>query len=106
MTTPDILIQWANCMKELEATKAENLALRAELEAVKREVPTEQQQFFSTEEAGKFLGKKPSFLRNNRHLIPYRKDGHRTVIYNREDLIKYAESNKTKCRLPKGDTDK
>ena len=98
MTIPELLRELADLTEEYEALKAESAALRAELEATKREVPSEQQQFFTTEEAGKFLGKKASFLRNNRHLIPYRKDGHRTVIYNREDLIRYAESNTTKSR--------
>ena len=105
MTTPDIIIQWANCMKEVEALKAENASLRAELEATRQHVPTVEKQWFTPAEAAKFIGVKETFFRNNRNkpdAIPFRKDGHRSIYYHRDELIKYAQTGK-RCRLPKGD---
>lgn len=105
MTAPDLLRQLADCMEARDRLEAENASLRAELEATKQQVPAEQKQWFTPAEAAKFIGVKETFFRNNRNkpdAIPFRKDGHRSIYYHRDELIKYAKTGK-RCRLPKGD---
>ena len=101
MTIPELLRELADVTEENEALRAENASLRAELEATKQHVPAEQQQWFTPAEAAKFIGVKETFFRNNRNkpdAIPFRKDGHRSIYYHRDELIKYAKTGK-RCRL-------
>lgn len=94
MTTPDILIQWANCMKEVEALRLENSELRAELEATKKQVPAEAKVWFTPPEAAKFIGKPLSFFRNHRDRIPHRRDSYKVIFYHLNDLQAFIDANR------------
>lgn len=96
MTAPDLLRQLADCMEEKERLEVENAALKAELADTKRQVPTEQKEWFTTSEAAKYIGRSVGHMQKNREAIPFRQDGFRTIRYSRTDLDKYIEVKKQK----------
>jgi len=103
VTIPQLYRELADLTEENEALKAEVASLRAENSALKQQVPAEQKQWLTPAEAAKFIGVKDTFFRNNRHkpdAIPFRKDGHRSIYYHRDELIKYAKTGK-RCGLQK-----
>ena len=96
MTAPDLLRQLADCMEEKERLEAENAALKSELADTKRQVPTEQKEWFTTAEAAKYIDRSVGYMQKNRETIPFRQDGFRTIRYNRADLDKFIEVKKQK----------
>lgn len=100
MTVSQLHRELADLVERVEQLQAENDMLKAELQAVKMKVPTEEKRWFTNDEAAKFIGRSPAFLNKDRMLavptIPFSKHGHRTVKYDRADLEAYSEARRTK----------
>lgn len=106
MTVPETLRQLASALEENETLKGRVSELEAELQMLKTKVPTEEKQWFTVKEAARFIGRSDTFLHKDRMdrdekgkklpLIPFRKDGHRSVLYSRSDLQAFVEARKGK----------
>lgn len=100
MTIAQLHREIADLVEVVEQLKAENEALKIELQATKAQVPAEQQVWFNTKEAAKRIGRSPDFLNQDRikspPRIPFRKDSYRVVRYHRSDLDAFNEARRAK----------
>lgn len=107
MTTSQLHRELADLTEKLEALETENAVLKDELQLLKTKVPATEKQWLRTDEAAKLIGRSPTFLHKDRMdhdatggkktpMIPFRKDGHRSVIYSRRDLEAFIEGRSGK----------
>lgn len=106
MTVPETLRQLAAALEENDVLKARIAELEEELRITKNKVPAEEKQWLNVKEAASFIGRSETFLHQDRTIkdsngkkipvIPFRKDGHRSVFYHRSDLQVFIESRKGK----------
>ena len=107
MTVSQLHREVADLVERVERLQTENETLKSELQATKAKVPTEDKEWFSNSEAAKFIGRSEAFLNKDRldhdedgkaktPLIPFMKCGHRTVRYQRNDLLAYFAARKIK----------
>jgi acetolactate synthase small subunit len=100
MTVPQLHREVADLVEKVEVLEAENEALKAELLIVKTQVPTEQKELLTTEEAANYIDHSIAFLNKDRMLatprIPFLKESPRYVRYYRADLNRYNETRRAK----------
>lgn len=101
MTLPDLHRLLADCLERCDQKDARITELEAALKAALARVASDERTVLTNREAAAFIGRAAGFLNKNRleggaAMIPFYREGVKSIRYQRADLVAFLESKKVR----------